>query len=161
MIQRIQTAFLLLAVISGILAFFFPIAVYFSETVYSKFFLSGVIDLARDPFGSEAVKNQFSFWFTLPLLIIQVVAILLAGYTIFQYKRRPFQIKMNRLNIFLNVMLVGAVFFYSTMIEEKVAAKPDYGLAVVFPLIAIILLFLANFNIRKDEKLIRSADRLR
>jgi hypothetical protein len=161
MIQRIQTVFLLLVVISGALAFYFPIAAYFSETVYSKFFLSGVTELAREPFATEAVKNQFSVWFTLPLLIIQVVAILLAGYTIFQYKRRPFQIKMNRLTIFLNVMLVGAVFFYSTMIEERVAAKPDYGLAVIFPLISIILLFLANRYTRKDEKLIRSADRLR
>lgn len=162
MIQRIQTVFLLLVIISGILAFFFNVAVYFSETGYFRFYLYGITDLSRDPFAGDEIKQQiFATWFTLPLILLQVLIIILATWNIFNFKKRLFQIKINRLNVFLNVILVGALFFYATMIESKVNAKPDYGIAVIFPLISIILLFLSNRFIKKDERLVRSADRLR
>lgn len=162
MIQRIQTVFLLLVIISGILAFFFNVAVYFPETGYFRFYLYGISDLSRDPFANDSLSQQtFSAWFTLPLILLQVLIIMLAAWNIFNFKKRLFQIKINRLNVFLNVILVGALFFYASIIESEVNIKPDYGIAVIFPLISIILLFLANRYIRKDERLVRSADRLR
>jgi uncharacterized membrane protein len=162
MIQRIQTVFLLLVIISGILAFFFNVAVYFPEAGYFRFYLYGITDLSRDPFADDGLNQQaFEAWYTLPLVLLQGIIIILAAWNIFNYKKRLLQIKINRLNVFLNVILVGALFFYATMIESKVNAKPDYGIAVIFPLISIILLFLANRHIKKDERLVRSADRLR
>jgi hypothetical protein len=163
MIQRIQTVFLLLVIISGILAFFFNVAVfYYLETVHYKFYLYEIADLSPDPSADDGLSQQaFAAWYTLPLVALQGIIIILAAWNIFNFKKRLLQIKINRLNVFLNVILVGALFFYATMIESKVNASPDYGIAVIFPLISIILLFLANYHIKKDERLVRSADRLR
>jgi hypothetical protein len=61
----------------------------------------------------------------------------------------------------LSVLLVGGIFYYSTMLEKQYEIIPQYGVGGLFPLVSIILLFLANHFIQKDEKLIRSADRLR
>jgi hypothetical protein len=103
----------------------------------------------------------FSAFFGKPLLIVQIVNIIIVSFTIFKFKKRTLQLKLNQLNIFLHVILVGGIFYYSTIIETKVQATPVYGLGVTLPLISIIALFLANYFIRKDERLVRSADRLR
>mgnify|MGYP000867943431 CR=1 FL=1 len=161
MIQRVQTLFLLLVIIAGIVLMFLPLAVYYSEMgYYLKFFIYGMKNLAHDPFGDE-IPKLFSLFFGLPLLLVQVIIILLAGFTIFKYKRRPMQLRLNQLNIFLHVILVGGIFYFSTLIEAKVAAAPVYGVGVVFPLVSIVALFLSSNFIRKDERLVRSADRLR
>lgn len=162
MLQRIQTIFMFFALIAGILIFFFPVASYISDTNYLTFFIHTIKDMVPDPFAESSTGDgQFGQWFTLPLAAGQFIIIVLLFYTIFQFKKRILQIRLNLLNIFLNVLLVGGIFYYTTMIEGKTGAVSDYGIAAIFPLIAIILLFVANFYIRKDEKLIRSSNRLR
>ncbi|HPE33846.1 MAG TPA: DUF4293 domain-containing protein [Bacteroidales bacterium] len=160
MIQRIQSFYLLLVVVAGILLFFLPLATYLSELGVYRFYLYGIKDMVHDPFG-EPNPSLFSYWFGIPLSAVQGLIVLVGVITIFQYRKRLLQIRLNRLNIFLQVILVGGIFFFSNMIESKVLATADYGIGNVLPLISIILLFLANNGIRKDEKLIRSADRLR
>ena len=162
MLQRIQTIFMFLALVAGILIFFFPVANYISDTNYLTFFIHTIKDMAPDPFAeTSAGSTLFGQWFTLPLAAGQFLILVVLFFTIFKFKKRILQIRLNSLNIFLNVLLVGGVFYYTTSIEEITGASSDYGIAVIFPLIAIILLFAANFYIRKDEKLIRSANRLR
>ncbi len=162
MLQRIQSVFMFLAAIMGILIFFFPIATYFSDTVYFKFFLCSIRDMSGTPFNDMAVATKpYSDWFTLPLAIFQLVIVVLTVVTIFKYRKRMAQIRLNYLSIFLNVLLVGGIFYASSLLETETGTSPDYGFGGVFPLIAIVLLFLANNYIRKDERLIRSADRLR
>lgn len=160
MIQRIQSFYLLLVVVAGILLFFMPLATYLSELGVYRFYLYGIKDMVHDPFG-ETNPSLFSHWFGIPLSVVQGLIVLVGVITIFQYRKRLLQIRLNRLNIFLQVILVGGIFFFSNMIESKVLATADYGIGNGLPLISIILLFLANNGIRKDEKLIRSADRLR
>ncbi|MFP4469054.1 MAG: DUF4293 domain-containing protein [Bacteroidales bacterium] len=162
MLQRIQTVFMFLAIVMGVLTFFFPIATYFSETVYFQYFLYEIRNLSPDPFNEMGVvSGGISDWFVLPLALLQVVILALIFITIFRYRKRLLQIRLNYLTIFLNVLLVGGIFYASTMLEQESQTRPDYGLGGIFPLITIILIFLANNYIRKDERLIRSADRLR
>lgn len=162
MLQRIQTVFLFLATVMGVLIFFFPIATYFSDTVYFQFFIYEIRNLSPDPFNEMGVaRDEILDWFVLPLAILQVLILTLTFITIFRYKKRLLQIRLNYLTIFLNVLLVGGIFYASTLLEQETATSPNYGLGGIFPLIAIILIFLANSNIRKDERLVRSADRLR
>jgi hypothetical protein len=151
-----------LAIIAGVLIFFFPIATYLSDTSYLKFFLHMIKELSSEPFNDMSVENmKFEQWFTLPLSGGQTVIVILIFISIFRYKKRITQIRLNNLSIFLNVLLVGGIFYYTTMLEEMTGAASQYGIGAVFPLISIILLFLANYYIRKDEKLIRSTYRLR
>lgn len=162
MLQRIQTVFMFLAVISGVLVFFFPVATYISDTDYLTFFIHHIVNLSPEPFEEMASRAlDFGPYYTIPLAAGQLLIIVLLFYSIFSYKKRVLQIRLNTLNIFLNVLLVGGVFYYTTLLEEKTGTGSQYGPAVVFPLVAIVLLFLANYYIRKDEKLIRSSYRLR
>ncbi len=162
MIQRIQSVFLFLVVIAGIIVFLFPIATYYSEDAFFKFFLCSVRDFAPDPFNEMAsAGGQINWLYPLGLAILQSIIVLIALVAIFKFKKRLLQIRLNYLNIFLNVMLVGGIFYLSTMLEESLGVIARYGLGGIFPLISIILLFLANIFIKKDERLIRSANRLR
>jgi hypothetical protein len=86
----------------------------------------------------------------LPLLII------------FMYKNLGGQLKLIRLNILLDLVLIGLLFFYyAERLKIITAVEADYDLGIFFPLIALIFLFLAMRGVRNDIKLIRSADRLR
>lgn len=162
MIQRIQSVYLLLAAVMGVLIFFFPIATYLSDTNYFNFMIYAIENLSRDPFDEMGVvADRITNWFTIPLSVLQILIVVIALITIFRYRKRTLQMRLNYLNIFLNVLLVGGIFYASTILEQETGVRPQYGIGGIFPLIAIVLTFLANHNIRKDERLIRSADRLR
>jgi len=162
MLQRIQSIFMFFAIVGSVLIFFFPIATYFGETSTIKYFVHQINDLATQPFPDMKSPNvAYGGIYTLPLSLLQVAIIGLLFLTIFKYHNRMLQMKLNRLNIFLNVILIGGIFFFAYQLENSSGAKADYGAGAIFPIISIILIFLANHFIRKDEKLVRSADRLR
>ena len=120
MLRRIQTVFMFLAVVAGVMIFFFPIATYVSDTSYLKFFLHMIKELSTEPFRDMSVENmQFEQWFTLPLSAGQLIILILLFVSIFKYRKRLLQIRLNNLNIFLNVLLVGGIFYYTTILEEK------------------------------------------
>jgi hypothetical protein len=72
--------------------------------------------------------------------------------------------KVVRLAILLEIVLIALIFFiYAKIIETNLMVSPEYldEAGIYFPLIALIFLILANRSILKDEKLVRSIDRLR
>jgi magnesium-transporting ATPase (P-type) len=156
MIQRIQSLFLFLSFIACILCFIFPIATFWSEEGSYEMFITGLNPL----FPGEA---SFSIN-TLPLSLIAGITAILSLLTIFLYKKRMLQMKIIRFGIMLCIVLVLLIlFFYVPEIEELTKVEADYlsETGIYFPLAALILLLLANRFIRKDEKMIRAADRLR
>ena len=162
MLQRIQSVFLFFAVVLGIVIFLFPIATFYSDTDFIKFFLCSVRDYAPDPFNEMTATGQAANWlYPLALSILQLVIVLITVMSIFKFKKRMLQIRLNYLSIFLTVLLVGGIFYFSTTLEESFSTQAQYGIGGIFPLVSIILLFLANIYIKKDERLIRSANRLR
>jgi|AntRauTorckE5430_2_1112549.scaffolds.fasta_scaffold00446_12 hypothetical protein len=81
---------------------------------------------------------------------------------IFLFRNRPLQMKLSMLAVALTVTGVayGAfLYFTDTAAEISAAVTPDVGLAL--PVITLIFGILARNYIQKDEKLVRSADRLR
>lgn len=75
---------------------------------------------------------------------------------LFNFKKRKLQVVLNRLNIVLLFLL-----FVAFLVAVFQHPDPAPGLGLVFPLLAIIFLSLANKRIIHDEQLVRSADRLR
>lgn len=153
MIQRIQTLYLLVAVILLGLMATLPIAQYFSdvtETVY-KLGFNGI----RTEDGTVA---GFS---VLPYSILTGLCWLVALITIFLYKKRMLQIRLSIFNIVLLLGLQGLTFYYITAAKSELDAAYSFLLPFVFPVVAAILSFLAFRAISKDEALIRSLDRLR
>nr|NQU90676.1 DUF4293 domain-containing protein [Bacteroidota bacterium] len=162
MVQRIQSVFLFFVFICSILIFLFPIATYLSEVHNLKFFLCSLRDFSKDPFNEMmAGQKQVTEWVTLPLSILQLMIGIISLITIFMFKRRMLQIRLNYLNIFLIVLLVGGIFYYASILENETQSIAAYGIGGIFPLLSIVFLFLANNFVRRDEKLVRSADRLR
>lgn len=158
MIQRIQTVFLILAFLATVALFFFPMAGIYSNTAAYKFY---VYELKNMVPGEVSI---FSFMTTFPLLLINILVAAISLSCIFLYKNRVLQAKLVRFAILAEIILIVLIFFvYAQIIEKNLLASPDYleEAGIYFPLISLVFLILANRSIMKDEKLVRSVDRLR
>jgi hypothetical protein len=158
MIQRIQSVFLFLAFIATVAIFFYPIAGIYSDLFTYKFY---VYELKNMVPGEPSL---FTFMTTFPLLLLNIIIGAMSVTCIFLYKNRIRQAKIVRLAILLEIVFIALVFFvYAGIIEKNLHSTPDYleEAGIYFPLISLIFLILAYRFILKDERLVRSADRLR
>ena len=73
---------------------------------------------------------------------------------------RSRQIIYNRLNIVINFLLLGIVVYHLLMLSGE-ANVSEKGIGAIIPLVVIVLLALANKAIIKDDKLVKSVERLR
>ena len=64
------------------------------------------------------------------------------------------------LNIILNLFLLG-LFMYRLLTVSGETSVSEKGIGMFLPIVAIVFLVLANKAIKKDEDLVKSADRLR
>ena len=107
---------------------------------------------------SSGLIFVFNLWKNEDELVLSIA--LLAIITIFKFKDRKSQFVLGRLNIILNLILLGFFVYQSlnlsgeTMVSEK-------GIGMLLPFVSIVLLVLANKAIKKDEDLVKSVDRLR
>lgn len=159
MIQRIQSLFLLLAAATCVLVFFFPISGNLSQQGVSEFYeLYAYVLKVYKP----GVMPQFDYWITLPLAIGAAAVFILSLITLFLYKDRMRQMVMVKICAFINILLIVGIFIiYTRIVESRTSIEGDYGIGAFFPLICLVFLILAFRRIRRDEKLVRSADRLR
>jgi len=81
--------------------------------------------------------------------------------SIVSYKKRQNQFVMGRLNIILNLILLGLFVYRSLNVSGETPAVSEKGIGMFLPIVAIVLLVLANKAIKKDEDLVKSVDRLR
>lgn len=144
MLQRIQTVYLLVAIIlSGIVSFLLP---FWSDQEMEDVYLDSLFQT-----GEVALM-------AVPVLFM--MSGLISVITILSFKTRTRQIVFNRLNIVINFLLLGVIVYHLLMLPgETVVSKK--GIGVFIPLIVIVFLALANKAIIKDEKLVKSVDRLR
>ncbi|HNS16608.1 MAG TPA: DUF4293 domain-containing protein [Bacteroidales bacterium] len=161
MIQRIQTVYLIIAFLAIILAFFFPVAAYtYGDSIDTylgtvSFFLYG---LEKQP---DTLEVSYKFLFYMPLIIISVLILVLIALGIFQFRKRLRQLRSVNFAILLNIVLIVLFFFYTDKLSKDLAIQTVYRLGSVFPLISLVFLVLAMYGIKKDERLVRSLDRLR
>ena len=144
MIQRIQTIYLFLACIlsAGLIFTFVLWENSLSEKVYA---------LALFQQDELTLKS-------IPLLYI--ASAIVSFCTIFLYKNRQLQFVLGRLNLLINIILLGILIYVSqTLSGEMQVSEKDIGMFI--PVVVILLVVLANKAIRKDENLVKSADRLR
>ena len=104
-----------------------------------------------------ALFFSFGDW---PSLLLFGLSALLAIISIFAFKNRQNQFVLNRFNILSNLILLG-VFSWRTLQSSGENSFSEKGVQLVVPFISIVFLFLANRAIRRDEELVKSADRLR
>lgn len=153
MIQRVQTIFLLLAFILQVIMFILPV---------SEFTVKGNNNLIM--YATGFVSEGFiidKMYNTSVVLIFLSFTSLLTLATIFLYKRRPLQMRICIYNVILTIGFQVVLIWFVHQIGTLINAAVTYKYPFIFPLVSAILLILAFRYIRKDEKLIRSLDRIR
>ena len=81
--------------------------------------------------------------------------------SIISFKKRQQQFVMGRLNIILNLILLGLFVYRTLNLSGGTALVSEKGIGMFLPIISIVMLVLANKAIKKDEDLVKSVDRLR
>ena len=98
---------------------------------------------------------------SIPLLNIGcIVLVIIGALSIFSFKNRKRQILLNTISIIINVLLIGVLAYWLLNLSGGIHF-PEKGIEPVFPFVAVICLLIANVYTRKDERLVKSVDRLR
>lgn len=157
MIQRIQTVWLFVATIILFGLFLFPYVSFIDLVGLGKqIYITGVYS----SHNNETVRESSSIVLAIYAGIVAVVPL----FIIFQYKNRKRQILLTLVEIVLVVLL--GLWMWSTahatldVINQTLQAG-NVGVSFFLLPLAIIFLGMAIGGIRKDEKLIKSANRLR
>ena len=156
MIQRIQSVFLFVAAIVTIILLFISIGdIYTAEAQYT--FTCFNVHLPN----GQAVMS------TIYIALILILSACISIYAIFKYKDRMKQtqiISINMLVFLIAIMLMIWVFPDFLFQRKGLMQEGDifrFNYWIMIFVIPPVCMFLANRFIRKDERLVRSADRLR
>ena len=141
MIQRIQSVWLLLAALCA--AFTYKVSFYSGNKLGTD---------NKPVFEKLTASSDF--------ILLITTALLVAGclYIIFLYKNRKQQLG---LTIGAAVVSIINLIIYFAQTKKFLPNESNYGLGAVLALAVPILLILAASGIWKDEKLVKSVNRLR
>jgi len=155
MIQRIQTVYLIIIVILTGFTLFTPYAGLINKAEVLSYVVNyNGIFLNQDT-GALFQQNVWA------LSALTALILITAFITIFLFKKRVIQIRLLFFNLILMLGYYVLLFIYLWQAGEKLNAEWYLNLVTAFPLINVILSFLAIRSIGKDEALIKSLNRLR
>lgn len=141
MIQRVQTIWLLLAAIAG--------------------FLITAVPLYQGTLAGQAVKRFFADQ-NLLLFAVAIIAALSALTAVFLFKNRSVQMKLVIFGILVSVAFIALEVWQAENFGKSGGIlKLSYLWGALLPVAMILFFILAAINIRKDNKLVKSLDRLR
>ncbi len=164
MLQRLQTLFLILVVIANVLLFNFNLWSGKAVNDQGKARETVILNVLEIEYNvsekEKSNKTQSTIWLT-ALVIISTIAAVAA---ILLFKNRNLQLKISRFGMLLEAALIAVIFFYvdeaqTFFTHENKASSYEFG--VFLPMIGVVCFFLANMFIIRDERLVRSAERLR
>ncbi len=138
MIQRIQTIYLLLAaIVLGLL--YLPLSIGTASPTPEGIYADGIFNV---------YDNQMFLGLNLLPLLDYFTAIFLFG-------NRKVQLLITSIGSLFSSVLAG---FYAYMVLHNSA---QIAVGIAMPLLALLFGYLAFRNIKKDEEIVRSSDRLR
>lgn len=151
MIQRIQSVWLLMAAITLACLCFAPLFTAITTDATYIITAKGI-----EKHSSDVIDHTYNIL----LLASTILSALISLVNIFNYRNRTLQKRI----ILLNILLIVVLSFWFSQLTKQIPGtltSIDLGIGIGLPLIAIIFNFLAIRGINHDEKLIKSADRLR
>ncbi|MCX6351551.1 MAG: DUF4293 domain-containing protein [Bacteroidetes bacterium] len=162
MIQRIQSIFLLIAIVAQSCFLFMPLwkgggigvdKIEINTVLYSRFSVSEIVHPDKGVLHNREEGTQ-------NMILEGVSAVIFIGSLacLFLYRRRKPQANLARLLALFCVVIFGEVFY---LIKELGGNYSGIQPASFLPILSIIMFLLAARAILKDEALVRSADRLR
>ncbi len=157
MIQRIQTVYFLAIAVLSAITFFVPVANLYDavNVLLYKLNYQGLVLVDGE---TPLVLNNLATW---SLKVISGIIPLVALVTIFLYKKRVLQVRLSFINMLLMFGYYAILFI--CLIQGARSMEADWSLRIpaAFPLVCVVLDWLAIRAIGKDEALIRSLNRLR
>ena len=138
MIQRQQSLWLLLAAVASFLSFKFP------------FYAGNILENNMSRF--EELEGGSSLF----LMVLTGASVLIPAITIFLYKDRKTQFKLAIGGILIAVILL--ILYFS---ELKKFTNGNFALTAIFVFAILVGYIMAARGIWKDEKLVKSLDKLR
>jgi hypothetical protein len=161
MIQRVQSIFLLIAIIIPIVLIFIPLG--YIDTNMARYVYDSISLKEMVPDGASVIRLYY-----LAFCLFMTAA--LSAVALFTYKNRVKQMQIVSITmiVFLITLLLILWICPDVVFKKFFAARmEDYTFIFnTVPLLIMIVveavcLFFANRFIKKDEELVRSADRLR
>ncbi|HCN83256.1 MAG TPA: DUF4293 domain-containing protein [Sphingobacteriaceae bacterium] len=155
MLQRIQTVWLFLATVCLFSLFLFPYVQLLDLGGTAKVIkVTGVYE----SINGQVVQTEAFLRLTISTVIIALVPFVI----VFYYQNRKRQMALGYAAILAVVIYSFALANTARKIIGDTQLKLDnYSIGALLPSLAIFFIVLAVRGIRRDEKLIRSADRLR
>lgn len=150
MLQRIQSIYLLISVML------------FAVTSYFPFVSSDIFEIRS--YGVKALNNQITldistYYFIVPMALATALSL----FAIFLYSNRQRQMAIVRVT-FILYAISFALLALCIKDSQKLLTNNDQlslGIAFFSPFLSLLFNLLALRAIRKDDKLVRSVDRIR
>lgn len=147
-IQRIQSLYLLIAVILMAVFAFFPALTF---ELGGREFVYGALEA-----GKVGVTHID------PLMLMLIVLIcLLAFIDIFLYKNLQRQMTVCFVDIIIGLAMLVAICIEAFVVSGKEGLTLTWQWYLALPILSIIFLMLAHKAMSRDKKMLRDADRLR
>ncbi len=174
---------LALAAIAMALLFRFPVATYVAEPGIQNYTVNAELNLV--PKACPAMNDQIlagsgivnmdpsiSNVHTWPMIVLALLVAAISLAAIFMYRNRVLQLRVVAFAFLLNVIYEGLIFLlyvdkFGKGVENFAnslqcgVTHAVYAAGTWIPMASIVLLFLAQRAIRKDELKVHAADRLR
>lgn len=167
MLQRIQTIFMTIAAVSMVAVLFLPIWEKSDQKFDAEkreYAIMNAFELRYEQ--HDTASGSIELLGTQPTILISigaVVSALVMFWSITQYKNRMTQVKLNALFSLLTAGTFVGIYVYinkaNALFDPTVFGQ--FLIGFYLPIVAMFNNFIANRFIRKDEKLVRSMDRIR
>ena len=158
MIQRVQSIYLLLAALAGLMTFFLSYAHFYADGAkVAEYAMFGV-------FNVQSALLEMTGPYAFPVWVLGALSVIIPVVTIFLYKNRLLQMRIARLAYLINLGYVVYLFFAIDAINEELfdgALRILHHAGFYMPVIAIVFCFLGIRGIKQDEALVKSLDRIR
>lgn len=154
MLQRIQSVYLLLAGLIPAIALFAPLGFFSKEN-------DSYIMMATGFIAAEIAPYSGSYQIPWGIDTFTVLTIILSLLNIIKYKNRPLQIKLCNWTVLSIVLFYVAYIAYSITFSQNTATDFTPALCGGAPALSLIFVILAKTAIKRDEALVRAADRIR
>lgn len=151
MIQRIQTVYLLIALILLAVCACLPIGEFIPASMGAPISMYNLCLISEENGWNFSVCGLFC------LLAVDFVYIVR---TIFDYNNRQHQAKMCQLSAIILLLWIVLYAILGFVVGHD-DAEFKIGYSSILPVVAIVLIFLARRGVIADEKLVRAADRIR
>jgi len=150
MIQRIQTLYLFVVVVLGVMLIWLPVVQFVSPVEAEELQVWELTALGGAPLQG--------LW---GLLVATLLIPVLALVDIFLYNKRILQARLNIFSVMLCLGWYGVLAIYIWLAKMSLGLEWHIMPCASIPLVCMILTIMATRRILKDEALVRAADRIR